>query len=659
MNKKRIAFILAMTISVGTLSAFPAGVSAAIDMNDLPEPISAEDDSKAVKAFRNSKPVVTLETDWGGANLNWEPVENALLYYVYKSIDGGNYEKIASTYDEYYRCGYPENNTAYAVRAVTYDYEDNIYYSAKSAPVTYRGRPVIDNDDDYESEDDYGDSVGEDFAFEEEIAYEPVEYLTEEISNTALPAEIINTEEYFHAEESAFKNTSTDPVSTFSADVDTASYANLRRLINEGRTIPEDAVRIEEMLNYFDYNYVQPKGKSPFSVTYELSDCPWNEDSKLMMIGIQGKDIAAEDTPASNLVFLVDTSGSMSWSDNKLPLVKESINMLTETLTENDRISIVTYSGDEHVVLAGAKGNQTRTVKAMTECMDAGGSTNGEGGIRAAYDIAEHYFIEGGNNRVILATDGDLNVGISDTDELIELISEKRKTGIYLTALGFGEDNLKDDKLEALADNGNGSYHYIDSAKEASKVLIEERTATLFTIADDVKMQLEFNPEYIGSYRLIGYDNRRLNNEDFTNDEKDAGDVGAGDSVTVLYELKMADDKDGSLKYQTPSGAGTGEWCTLKIRYKRPGETKSVQVSTVIKGENYDPYEKMSGRMKFCCAVTEFGMLLKDSSYKGTSSISGVKKLLKDIPADDKTADIGYRDDFEELIETYTKNYDK
>lgn len=655
MNKKRIAFILAMTISVGTLSAFPVGVSAEIDMTQLPEPISAEKNTNEIKTFNRSKPKLTLNSEsYWGSYLEWTPVENALLYYVYRVGNGGKYIKIASTYDEFFNLDYADSRVTYAVQAVTYDYNDNIYYSSMSNHVTYKYSPrTYGQEESVESvagaEIDYEGGALDDYCYiEEEISYEPIESI----------AVTVNSEEYSHAEESAFKNTSTDPVSTFSADVDTASYANLRRLINEKRTIPEDAVRIEEMLNYFDYNYVQPKGKSPFSVTYELSDCPWNKDSKLMMIGIQGKNIAAEDTPASNLVFLVDTSGSM-WDDKKLPLVKESINMLTETLTENDRISIVTYAGDEHVVLAGAKGNQTRTVKAMTECMDAGGSTNGEGGIRAAYDIAEHYFIEGGNNRVILATDGDLNVGISDTDELVGLISEKRKTGIYLTALGFGEDNLKDEKLEALADNGNGSYHYIDSAKEASKVLIEERNSTLFTIADDVKMQLEFNPEYIGSYRLIGYDNRRLNNEDFTNDAKDAGDVGAGDSVTVLYELKMKSDSDGSLKYQTSSGKGKGEWCTLKIRYKNPGEAKSVQLSTVIKGDNYDPYEKMSGRMKFCCAVTEFGMLLKDSPYKGMSSINGVKKLLKDISSDDKTADIGYRDDFEELVEKYIENYIK
>ena len=462
MNKKRIAFILAMTISVGTLSAFPVGVSAEIDMTQLPEPISAEKNTNEIRTFNRSKPKLTLNSDsYWGSYLEWTPVENALLYYVYRVGNGGKYIKIASTYDEFFNLDYADSRVTYAVQAVTYDYNDNIYYSSTSNHVTCKYSPrTYGQEESVESvagaEIDYEGGALDDYCYiEEEISYEPIESV----------AVTLNSEEYSHAEESAFKNTSTDPVSTFSADVDTASYANLRRLINEKRTIPEDAVRIEEMLNYFDYNYVQPKGKSPFSVTYELSDCPWNKDSKLMMIGIQGKDIAAEDTPASNLVFLVDTSGSM-WDDNKLPLVKESINMLTETLTENDRISIVTYAGDEHVVLAGAKGNQTRTVKAMTECMDAGGSTNGEGGIRAAYDIAEHYFIEGGNNRVILATDGDLNVGISDTDELVELISEKRKTGIYLTALGFGEDNLKDEKLEALADNGRGRDDDIDGAKE-------------------------------------------------------------------------------------------------------------------------------------------------------------------------------------------------
>lgn len=647
MNRKRLAFVLAVMISAGTLSAFPTGVSAEIDFDDLPTPISADAASKEVKAFKSAKPEVTLETGyWGGITLRWKPVDNALLYYVYQKTGTEKYKKIASVYDEYFYTYSADDGSKFAVKAVTFDYEDRAVYSLFSDPVTYN-TPSKD-EYYYEDEEDYCE---EDVEYEYEEEPEMMASAGIDDTEYIFPA---NTEEYAHTEESAFKNTSTDPVSTFSSDVDTASYANLRRLINEGRDIPKDAVRIEEMLNYFDYNYVQPKGKAPFSVTYELSDCPWNKDSKLMMIGVQGKDIAAEDTPDSNLVFLVDTSGSMDYA-NKIGLVKESINMLTKSLTENDRISIVTYSGDEHIVLAGAKGNQTRTVKAMTECMDAGGSTNGEGGIRAAYELAEHYFIEGGNNRVILATDGDLNVGISDTDELVELISEKRKSGVYLTALGFGEDNLKDEKLEALADNGNGSYHYIDSAKEASKVLIEERNSTLFTIADDVKMQLEFNPEYIGSYRLIGYDNRRLNNEDFTDDTKDAGDVGAGDSVTVMYELKMATDKDGSLKYQTSSGKGKGEWCALKIRYKRPGETKSVQISKAINGKTYDPYEKMSGRMKFCCAVVEFGMILKDSPYKGTSSISGVKKLLNDIPSSDKTGKIGYRDDFEALVDTYDK----
>lgn len=433
--------------------------------------------------------------------LYWKPVKNALYYNIYVKKNGEKeYSLDASLFGTEYE-DYVGKSAEYCITAVAVTDEGEKVETAFSNTVKVR-RPRPSN---------HG---GIDIDAGEGVASEGSEILeeTDDYYDSERYAE--NTEEYSDAKESGYKNAATDPVSTFSADVDTASYANLRRLIKGGDTIPEDAVRIEEMLNYFDYNYVQPTGESPFSLTYELSDCPWNKDSKLMMIGVQGRDIPEEKTPDSNLVFLIDVSGSM-YSDDKLPLVIKSVNTLMDTMTENDRISVITYSGNERIVLAGARGNQTKTVETVTGMLDANGCTDGESGIRAAYELAEKYYIKGGNNRIILASDGDLNVGITDTDELVKLIEEKRESGIYLTTLGFGGDNLKDEKMEALADNGNGSYHYIDSAKEAQKVLLEERNSTIYTIAKDVKLQVEFNPQNVKSYRLVGYDNRRLNNEDF------------------------------------------------------------------------------------------------------------------------------------------------
>lgn len=660
MKKRLLSCVLSLLIAAGTLPAMSGSAAAKIDLNDLPTPISA--DKKTTDKFKRSKPKLSLDTDYsygyGRVGLSWTPVDGALYYTVYGKNKGEKkYSKLADVTDEYLYINSQE--CSYRVRAVTFSYDDEMIFSDYSKAVTYKPKKVKGGGsiDAGEGLDDGGDDI----YYYEEAEYDYEEEVCEEeaIESSPVPVPTAvnsifeeNTEEYSDAEESGFKNALTDPLSTFSADVDTASYANLRRIITEGSRIPEDAVRIEEMLNYFDYNYVEPKGTSPFSLTYELSDCPWNKNSKLMMIGVQGKDIPEEKTPDSNLVFLVDVSGSM-YSQDKLPLVVESINTLAETMSENDRISIVTYSGSEDIILAGAKGNQKNTVKAMTSLLEAGGSTNGEGGIRAAYDIAEHYFIEGGNNRIILASDGDLNVGISDDKELKKLVEEKRESGVYLTTLGFGAGNLKDSKMEILADNGNGSYHYIDSAKEAYKVLSEERNSTLYTIAKDVKLQVEFNPANVKSYRLIGYDNRRLNNEDFENDAKDAGDVGAGHSVTVLYEIIPADGKtDSNLKYSKPTGNNKDEWCTLKVRYKKPGETKSKMISAAIGSSAYSPADKMCDKMKFACAVAEFGLILKESEYKGTASIAGVKKLLSGIKED-----ILYSSDFKELIRLYEENY--
>lgn len=352
-----------------------------------------------------------------------------------------------------------------------------------------------------------------------------------------------NTEEYSALEEAGFKSVANDPLSTFSADVDTASYSNVRRMIEQGYTmdeIPEGAVRIEEMLNYFSYDYNLPKKNEPFGVTAVIGDCPWNEEAKLLQIGLKTQEIDFSEAPDSNLVFLLDVSGSMT-SDDKLPLLQKSFSMLVEELGEKDTVSIVTYAGSDRVVLQGESGdNKTRIIEAIN-ALEAGGSTNGADGIGTAYALAEKYFIEGGNNRVILATDGDLNVGISSESGLKELVTEKKESGVFLSVLGFGTGNIKDNKMETLADCGNGNYAYIDTIGEAKKVLVEQMGATLVTVAKDVKLQVEFNPAYVKGYRLLGYENRALATEDFDDDKKDAGEIGAGHMVTALYEIVPVD----------------------------------------------------------------------------------------------------------------------
>ncbi|MBQ7371517.1 MAG: von Willebrand factor type A domain-containing protein, partial [Blautia sp.] len=349
-----------------------------------------------------------------------------------------------------------------------------------------------------------------------------------------------NTEEYSYQEENSWMSVKTSPFSTFAADVDTASYANLRRMILRGQEIPADAVRIEEMINYFSYDYAKPQGDEPFSVTTEIAPCPWNADTELLLIGLQAKKMEQEERPASNLVFLIDVSGSMGDPD-KLPLVQRSIHLLAENLGPKDRISIVTYADGDEVVLEGVSGEKQAEISAAMEDLMAGGGTNGSAGIQTAYEIAEKFFIPGGNNRIILATDGDLNIGITDEGSLTHLIKEKAKSGVFLSVLGFGFGNLSDTNMEALADNGNGNYSYIDSVSEARKVLIDEMGATLFTVAKDVKLQVEFNPERIKGYRLIGYENRTMAAEDFSDDSKDGGEIGAGHRVTALYEIAKTD----------------------------------------------------------------------------------------------------------------------
>lgn len=476
-----------------------------------------------------------------------------------------------------------------------------------------------------------------------------------------------NSEEYSEWQEKGYVNVMREPLSTFAADVDTASYSNLRRLIREGwglESLPQGAARIEEMLNYFSYDYEEPVGQEPFGVTTQLGRCPWNEEAELLMIGLKTQSIDYSLAPASNLVFLLDVSGSMGEPD-KLPLLQESFAELTDNLTKKDRISIVTYASEDKVVLQGARGDEKKKIKKALNGLKASGGTNGSRGIQRAYELAEENFIEGGNNRVILATDGDLNIGMTTEEELEELISEKKESGIFLSVLGFGTGNIKDNKMETLADKGNGNYAYIDCLREAEKVLSEEMTATLLTICKDVKFQVEFNPDVVEGYRLLGYENRALDRQDFDDDEKDGGEIGAGHSVTALYEIvlreplnhDMSESEIDDLKYgseyrkrlsgtpKVSSGAGKyKEWLTISIRYKKPAGTVSQLLEYPI---GYDSYrENPSDDFLFAAAVAEFGLLASHSEYPENASLSHVRRTLRSLGLKDV-----YKAEFLELVE--------
>lgn len=476
-----------------------------------------------------------------------------------------------------------------------------------------------------------------------------------------------NNEEYSEWQEKGYVDVMREPLSTFAADVDTASYSNLRRLIREGwglESLPEGAARIEEMLNYFSYDYKEPMGQEPFGVTTQLGRCPWNEDAELLMIGLKTQSIDYSLAPASNLVFLLDVSGSMGEAD-KLPLLQESFATLTDNLSKKDRISIVTYASEDKVVLRGARGDEKNKIKKALNGLKASGGTNGSRGIERAYELAEENFIEGGNNRVILATDGDLNIGMTTEEELEELISEKKESGIFLSVLGFGTGNIKDNKMETLADKGDGNYSYIDCLREAEKVLSEEMTATLLTICKDVKFQVEFNPDVVEGYRLLGYENRALDRQDFNDDEKDGGEIGAGHCVTALYEIvlreplnhDMSDREIDDLKYGseyrkrlsgTPRvSSGTGkykEWLTISVRYKKPAGTVSQLLEYPI---GYDSYrENPSDDFLFAAAVAEFGLLASHSAYPENASLSHVRRTLRSLGLKDV-----YKTEFLELVE--------
>ncbi len=470
-----------------------------------------------------------------------------------------------------------------------------------------------------------------------------------------------NTEEYSELNEQGFKSVKSHPLSTFAADVDTASYSNFRRMLMEGyrlRDLPEGSVRIEEMLNYFDYDYEGPKGNEPFGVNTELSLCPWNPDAMLMSIGLKTEDIDFTDTPDSNLVFLVDVSGSMS-DDDKLPLLQEAFCMLVDELSEKDRVSIVTYANGVDTVLAGEKGSNGMRIKRAINNLFASGGTNGGKGIQTAYKLAEKNFIKGGNNRIILATDGDLNIGLTSVEELEDLISEKKESGVYLSVLGFGTGNIKDNRMETLADKGNGNYAYIDSLKEAKKVMVDELSANMLTVCKDVKLQVEFNPEYVKGYRLVGYANRAMKDKDFNDDKKDGGEIGAGHEVTVLYELLLNDEDSvltfGSVDTENLRYADNyrrterkysdldEEILTLSVRYKRPSEDTSSLLTYPV---NFDAYTySPSDDFLFQSAVAEVGLVASDSLFAEEADIDDAKDILSSIRLNDE-----YKQEFYKLI---------
>lgn len=470
--------------------------------------------------------------------------------------------------------------------------------------------------------------------------------------------EPFNTEEYATVDENGFFSTSARPLSTFGADVDTASYANLRRMIN-GRqpldAIPSGAVRIEEMLNYFDYDYPTPQGSDLFGVQAEVSDCPWNPNTKLLVMGFATEKADYAQTEGSNLVFLVDTSGSM-YSVEKLPLLKESLNLLLDQLSGRDTISIVTYSGSEEVICEGVPGNDRRGLKRAVDSLQAGGSTNGQAGLEKAYSIAQRHFIEGGNNRIIMCSDGDLNVGITSTSELHDYVSEKRESGVYLSVLGFGMGNYKDTKMETLADNGNGAYHYIDCLDEARKVFGKDLCANLVTLAKDTKFQVEFNPEQVKGYRQIGYENRALNDEDFRDDTVDAGEVGQGHQITVAYELVLNDSAyeiavpDLKYQYDQPKTTGASDWLTCQIRYTAVESEKTSEQSLIVDERSFTT--SPSDDWLFASAVIESGMIIGQSAYIESSSLSPVLTTLGDIRITDE-----WKLEFEELMRDLESNH--
>jgi Ca-activated chloride channel family protein len=481
---------------------------------------------------------------------------------------------------------------------------------------------------------------------------------------TAPPAEVpgetldprFTTESYARVEENPFLSPRQAPLSTFAIDVDTASYSNVRRFLNDRARPPRDAVRIEELINYFPYHYPQPTGSVPFATHAEVATCPWDATHRLVQIGLKGRDIPTAQRPPSNLVFLIDVSGSM-FEPNKLPLLKRSLGLLVRQLDERDHVALVAYAGNTGLVLPSTAGDHQEAILDAIEHLEAGGSTNGGAGIVQAYQVATQSFIPGGVNRVILATDGDFNVGVTNEGDLTRLLEDEARSKVYLTILGFGMGNMKDATMEALAAHGHGTHAYIDSLNEARKVLVEQMTGSLVTIARDVKIQVEFNPARVAAYRLIGYEHRLLRAEDFNNDRKDGGDIGAGLTVTALYEVIPAGTpvtlpSVDALRYASPGSLtaasdSSDELLTLKLRYKHPEGDVSDKLEVAVR-DSGEPLEAASADFKFAASVASFGLLLRDSEHKGKSSFAQVQQLGEQGRGDDVG---GYRTEFLHLVQ--------
>jgi Ca-activated chloride channel family protein len=464
-----------------------------------------------------------------------------------------------------------------------------------------------------------------------------------------------NTENYTRIIENPYADPLKIPFSTFSIDVDAAAYANMRRFINNSQLPPADAIRTEELVNYFDYQYPQPTGEDPFSITTEVASCPWNPQHQLVHIGLQGKTVPTDNLPASNLVFLIDVSGSMDEA-NKLPLVQQSLSMLTKELRPQDRVAIVVYAGAAGLVLPSTAGDRRADILEAIDNLKAGGSTAGGAGIQLAYQVARENFIQGGNNRVILATDGDFNVGITSDGDLDRLIEQERTSGVFLTVLGYGTGNYQDSKMQTLADKGNGNHAYIDNIMEAKKVLVNEFGGTLFTIAKDVKLQVEFNPSEVKAYRLIGYENRLLAAEDFNNDQKDAGELGSGHTVTALYELIPAGSSEtiGQIdptRYQAPAQENrtaikSGELFQVKFRYKQPDGHESKLI-TRVQPAGRSSFASASEDFRWSAAVAEFSHILRQSEFSGAASYDQVIDIAQAAIGEDAQ---GYRQEFIGLV---------
>ena len=485
----------------------------------------------------------------------------------------------------------------------------------------------------------------------EEGAYYAAEYYPMEMGDIIM--EDFNTEEYNYLKENSFLKVATSPLSTFAADVDTGSYTNFRRMIRDNYSldqIPQGAIRTEEMINYFEYEVEEGKDDNRFAIAYETGTCPWNEDNDLLMMTIKAKDVDL-DYVGNNFVFLIDSSGSMDSNDKGLLAIK-SFKLLAETLTADDRVSIVTYSGSSRVVLDSCKGNKYDKICNALDSIEFGGGTNGSGGITAAYELADENFMEGGNNRVIIASDGDMNLGITSNGGLTDLISEKKETGVFLTVLGYGTGNYSDANMESLADYGNGNYHYIDCIDEAERVLVDKLKETTVTVAKDVKLQVEFNPTEVSEYRLLGYENRTMAAEDFEDDTKDGGETGAGQTVTVLYELVRSEDgnQGSDLKYQTDreltEAASSGELLTLSIRYKEPDGKESVEENFNVLADDSDDSE-LSEDLSFAAGVAELCMIINDSDYANDATIDSAYQLVKDGAGDDDA-----REELSKMIRT-------